>query len=181
MYRWVVIGLLRDGVGRSVDGVACAYRERTGVGSDRAELGNELARLVADGVVVVDPGTDRAAATYRLSEAGALAFDAWLTAPGALDDAADDRLTSRLLMLGEASAADAAGLLGRWEAELWERARSLERARAAAAAAPPPAGDVIAVRPALLERLLDHVTADLATLDELRNSWSAWRRPSGSR
>ncbi|MCW5888931.1 MAG: hypothetical protein KIT14_00110 [bacterium] len=176
MHRWLVIGLLRDGVARSQDGIATAYRERTGVTPDREALHAELRHLVAKGVLDVAGGA--AAPAYRLGADGAAAFDIWLTAPAAIDEDDDERVTSRLLLLGEVSPADAAQLLGRWERELWERARTLERARTAAVADAASSAQEIAVRPALLERLLERVAADLATLAELRRAWEAWRTPS---
>lgn len=178
MHRWVVIGLLRDGVARSQDEIARAYGERTGMATDRAALAAEIAGLAAEGVIVATAPEPSGEPAYRLGAEGTAAFDAWLTAPAALDGADDERMTSRLLLLGEVSAAEGAQLLGRWERELWERARALEDARATAAAAANGSDDAIAVRPALLERLLEHVAADLATLAELRSTWDAWRAPS---
>lgn len=177
MHRWIVIGLLRDGVARSEDDIARLYRERTGLAPGRTALRDELAGLAAERVleVVATDGTEPPA--YRLGADGSAAFDGWLTAPEALDGVdGDERMTSRLLRLGEMAPAEAMGLLGRWEAELWERARTLERARAAADATA--SAHDIAVGPALLDRLLEHVAADIATLAELRSAWDAWRAPA---
>lgn len=180
MHRWIVIGLLRDGIARSADEIGRAYGERTGAAPEPAVLDVELAQLAADGVLDVRPTHDATPPTYRLGADGVAAFDGWLTAPAALEEDDDERMTSRLLLLEQVPPADAAQLLGRWEAELWERARGLERARAAALAAAPSAAGDLAVRPALLDRLLEHVAADLATLAELRTTWDAWRAPSRS-
>jgi hypothetical protein len=180
VHRWIVIGLLRDGMERTADDIARTYGERTGVAPDRAVLDAELAQLAGDGVLDVSAPHDGAPPTYRLGADGVAAFDGWLTAPKLEEADDDERMTSRLLLLGEVPPADADRLLGRWEAELWERARGLERARAAALAAAPPAAEELAVRPALLDRLLEHVAADLATLAELRTTWDAWRAPSRS-
>ncbi len=81
MLRHVVLGLLRDGRQRHGYQLIVQYKERTGIAMSAGNVYRELGRLHECRLVTVGsnpPGVDPRRIPYRLTEAGAKAFDRWL-------------------------------------------------------------------------------------------------------
>jgi DNA-binding PadR family transcriptional regulator len=178
MFRYLVLGLLRDGAPRHGYALMKEYRRRSGLQVSTGNLYRELQRLVAERLVRTVPNpadADARRAPYQITDAGAVAFDAWLTGPiGTTLGRYEDELSTRALFLMEAEPAAARDLLAVWKEDLWLRSKVQERAREAAVArgaAESARGE--SVLPILLARGLKHVAADIEFLDELGSALTA--------
>jgi DNA-binding PadR family transcriptional regulator len=172
--RWLVLGLLRDGVPRHGYAIMRAYRQSGGLEMTGGNVYRTLRALRAEGLVCAvprTPGEDERRCPYRVTEPGALAFDVWLAgddeAPGGTPD---DGISARVLFLARAEPDVGWTLLDAWQEQLRLRERALERAGKKAAAVP---GEFPALA-LLLSRRARHVAADLEFLQELRAAYLRW-------
>ena len=103
MFRYMVLGLLRNGEKLHGYALMKEYRTRSGLQMSTGNFYRELQRLGAEGLVreVINPeGADPRRAPYEITEAGAAAFDAWLTGPNATAlGQYDDELSTRALFV----------------------------------------------------------------------------------
>ncbi len=178
MFRFLVLGLLRDGERRHGYAVMKEYRERSGLQVNTGSFYRELQRLVAEGLVqtVANPAdADPRRAPYQITDAGSACFDAWLSGPtGAGVGRYEDELSSRAMFLADAEPNIVLRLLDAWKEELWLRSKVHERARSTLV----PGSDVpsrsFATLPLLLARNMKHVTADIEFLEELSSAYRKW-------
>jgi DNA-binding PadR family transcriptional regulator len=182
MFRYVVLGLLRDGGRRHGYALMKRYRCRTGLHVNTGNFYRELQRLVCDGLVrsaTPSPDGDPRRAPYEISHAGIALFDEWFSAPLRWrPTGTDDELTIRILFLSEAPRDVARARLAAWQDVLWRRMKELESERDAALAGAERDGAEFPVLPLLLTRRMKHVAADLELLEELRRVFEQWARPS---
>jgi DNA-binding PadR family transcriptional regulator len=179
MFRYMVLGLLRNGEVLHGYALMKAYRERSGLQISTGNFYRELQRLAAEGLVrtVVNPdGADPRRAPYEITDAGAAAFDAWLQVPNATAlGQYDDEISTRALFVAGAEPAVTRRILDRWQDELWIRSKTLERAREAALLRQGPGGSrPFAALTLLLARRLKHVAVDLEFVEELRAAYEEW-------
>jgi len=181
MLRHVLLALLADG--RPAHGYALMkrYGARSGV---RLSIGNvyrELQRLVSDGwiVTVANPeGADPRRAPYTITARGREALLTWLCeSPHFLARPAPDELCHRLALIGDIDVDLAVKFLAEVHAELWERAKALERDRALASREGKHDG-VFPTRQMLLGRNARHLAADIELVDEIRTRLMAFRTPA---
>lgn len=183
MFRYLVLGLLRDGEPRHGYAVMKEYRERSGLQVNTGSFYRELQRLVAEGLVrtVANPiDADPRRAPYELTAAGAACFDAWLCGPtGAGVGRYEDELSARAMFLTEAEPAVVRKLLEGWKEELWLKSKVHERTRRAVVGSETDAAtSPFSTLPLLLARSLKHVTADIEFIDELSGAYEAWLEQS---
>jgi len=180
MFRYVVLGLLQSGVARHGYALMKEYRDRAGVQVSTGNFYRDLQRLVANGLVqTVDrsPGGDPRRAPYQITDAGRESFRKWFidVAQLGMGTGHEDELSARIAFLGDVDPADARAVLAHLQDELWARAKSLERARAAALASA--TGDPkhgLPVLALMLGRRMRRVAAELAFLDDLRGTYDDW-------
>jgi len=182
MFRYVVLGLLRDGGRRHGYALMKRYRCLTGLHVNTGNFYRELQRLVCDGLVrSATPASDGdpRRAPYEISNAGMGLFDEWFSAPLRWRPSGiDDELTIRILFLSEAPRDVARTRLAGWQDVLWRRMKELEGERDAAMADAERMSTEFPVLPLLLTRRMKHVAADLELLEELRRVFEQWARPS---
>lgn len=181
MLRYVVLGLLRDGAPRHGYALTKAYRDRVGVQVSTGSFYREFQRLEQDGLIrsVTRPSDgDPRRLPYEITPAGATAFNAWFRDLNSVPFAGgcpEDQLSARVLFLAVVAPADALFVLESWQAELFIRAKMLERSRDAALAAARRAGPgKFPTLPFLLARRLRHVAADVAAVEDLRATFEGW-------
>jgi len=166
MFRFLILGLLRDGTPHHGYALAKAYSDRSGVDISTGNFYRELQRLVAEGLVQTTsnpPGADMRRMPYQITEAGSLAFDAWLFESTDLGDGQrEDDISTRALFLAGGNVALVHALLERWQEQLWMRGKVQERARDTARAQ---GRGVLAL---LFSRRLKYTAADLEFLTGLR-------------
>jgi DNA-binding PadR family transcriptional regulator len=188
MLRYVLLALLANGEPKHGYALMKAYAERSGV---RLSIGNvyrELQRLVSDGwiVTVANPeGADPRRAPYTITPKGREALASWLAeSVHFLARPLPDELLHRLALIGDIDPDVATKFLDDLHAELWERAKTLERDRALASRQEKEDDKVFRTRPILLGRNARHLAADIELVDEIRASFMAFRartaRPAGS-
>ena len=187
MFRYVVLGLLCGQEPLHGYALMKAYQDRFGVRISTGNFYRDLQRLVAAGLVRT---VERAAdddprrAPYTATEAGAETFRRWCVTPAEVFQlhGHEDELSARLAFLADVSAEDARRILGYCQDELWSLAKSLERARDAALAKDgSSAGTTFPVLSLMLSRRIRRVAAELAFLDDLRQTheeWLARQRPA---
>jgi DNA-binding PadR family transcriptional regulator len=178
MFRYLVLGLLRDGQRRHGYAVMKAYRERSGLQVNTGSFYRQLQRLVAEGLIqtVANPAdADPRRAPYEITETGEACFDAWLSGPtGAGVGRYEDELSSRAMFLADAEPDIVLRLLDSWKEELWLKSKVHERARSTLAPesyVPPKSFTPL---PLLLARNMKHVTADIEFLEELSSAYTKW-------
>lgn len=173
MFRYLVLGLLRDGAAYHGYALMKEYRERSGVSVSTGNFYRELQRLVAEGLVRTaqnPPGADTRREPYEITEEGSLAFDAWLLSSPANVGSYDDELSSRAVFVAEREPAEAHALLDRWREAIWIHGKTLERERERALAQGSDVPRGVIARSILLARRLKHVAADLEFIEELRSA-----------
>jgi DNA-binding PadR family transcriptional regulator len=177
MFRYLVLGLLRDGQAYHGYALMKVYRERSGVSISTGNFYRELQRLVSEALVqtVVNPeGADARRAPYQITERGAASFEAWLTSTPTHIGGYDDELSSRAVFIGEVDAGEAQKMIDRWREAVWIYGKTIEREREEALAATSGASTASAcgfnARAILLARRLRHVAADLEFIEELRSA-----------
>jgi DNA-binding PadR family transcriptional regulator len=177
MFRYIVLGLLRDGVARHGYALAKAYAERSGSEVSTSSFYRELQRLTAEGWVRTTenpPGADARRLPYAITGAGKAAFDEWLLHQAELGDGQrEDDISARALFLAVSAAPEVGPLLARWQEALWIRGKVIERARDTARTRRRGA-EAVGVLPLLLSRRLKYITADLEFLAEFRAAHDAW-------
>jgi DNA-binding PadR family transcriptional regulator len=179
MFRYLVLGLLRSGASFHGYALMKEYRERSGLQLSTGNFYRELQRLVGEGLVqtVMNPAAaDPRRAPYEITDAGSVAFDAWLAGPpGSGIGRYQDELSSRALFLANADPDVARALLETWKEELWIRSKAHERACGVARAqlSDRNARSFFAL-PLLLARSMKHVAADLQFLDEFAAAYEDW-------
>lgn len=179
VFRYLVLGLLRNGASLHGYALMKSYRERTGVQLSTGSFYRELQRLVGDGLVetAANPSdADPRRAPYAITETGAAAFDAWLTGPpGAAIGRYDDELSSKVLFLAGVEHGLVKTLIDSWKEELWLRSKIHERACAALGVQSRRAdAESFDPLPFLLARNLKHLSADLEFLDEFLEAYDEW-------
>lgn len=178
VFRYLVLGLLRDGTARHGYALMKEYRERSGLQISNGNFYREVQRLVTEDLVRTaanPPGADPRRAPYEITEAGGLTFDAWLAAGGSPAIAMyEDDISARVLFIAEADPAIAQRLIDRWQETLWIQGKMLERAREdlLPRATMLPRGRFEAL-PLLIIRRLKHISADLDFLEALRRAYDS--------
>ena len=166
MFRFLILGLLRDGVPRHGYALAKAYSERSGVDISTGNFYRELQRLVTEGFVQMTsnpPGADARRTPYQITEVGRVTFNTWLFEPTDLGEGQrEDDMSTRALFLTEADPGAVRALVERWQEQLWLRGKVQERARDSARAK---GSGVLAL---LFSRRLKYTAADLEFLAGLR-------------
>jgi len=185
VFRYVVLGLLRDGGRRHGYALMKRYRCLSGLHVNTGNFYRELQRLVCDGLVssaTPAPDGDPRRAPYEITSAGRRIFDEWFSAPlrWRSSDRIDDELTVRILFLAEASPEVARARLAAWQDTLWQRMKELEGERDTALADGDRLSTDFPVLPLLLTRRMKHVAADLELLEELRRVFEQWAHPSAA-
>lgn len=173
MFRYLVLGLLRDGVARHGYALMKAYRERSGVAISTGNFYRELQRLVLDGLVETapcPPDEDSRRSHYVVTRQGLDAFESWLLSPPVHIANYDDELSSRAVFVGDSAPPLAQRLLEKWRDAVWVHGKTLEREREALLAREPERGRGYDARVLLLARRLKHISADLEFIDELRHA-----------
>jgi len=172
MFRYLVLGLLRDGAAYHGYALMKAYRERSGVSISTGNFYRELQRLVGEALVQTvenPPGADARRAPYQITEQGIASFEAWMSSTPMTFGTYDDELSSRAVFVGEAEPAEAQRLLERWRESVWIYGKTLERERELVPA-PVATRNGFNARRILLARRIKHVAADLEFIEELRNA-----------
>jgi DNA-binding PadR family transcriptional regulator len=179
MFRYVILGLLRDGTIYHGYALMKQYCERSGVQLGSGNFYRELQRLVSEGWVRTVPnpiGADARRAPYAITAEGAGAFDAWLASPlGQPHEQQADELSTRLMFLPDTDAETVLTLLAAWEQELWERSKTLERKRDLALRQANSDRHSQALS-AFLARRVKQVTVDIECLAELGKLCEQWRQ-----
>jgi len=180
MFRYLVLGMLRDGARLHGYALMKAYKERSGLMISGGNFYRELERLEAEGLVQTVPnpeGEDPRREPFAITEAGIAAFDAWLAGPSAASAIGqyDDELSSRALFFAAAGPDVTRRVLDHWQQELWIRSKLLEREREAALlSSAEKGGQRLDVLRLLLARRMKHVASDLDFLEEFRTAYEQW-------
>ena len=176
MFRYLVLGLLRDGVPRHGYALMKRYREGSGAQVSVGNFYRELQQLRARGLVrgVRNPsGADPRRLPYEITEAGAGVFDAWFRRPADVAGGEhQDHIAVRSFLIAE-TAAVGPEAVAEWEDGLLMQRRALERARAGSER---PANGASAFNPLdlFLARRLEHVSVDLRFLGAFRAAYAEW-------
>ena len=173
MFRYLILGLLRNGAPLHGYALVKAYRDRSAVQVRTGNFYRELRRLQSDGLIdsAQNPrGMDERRTPYTITAIGREVFEEWLSSPQAgHGEASDDDISARALFLGESAAPSAAAAIEHLRVNLWVWGKRLERERliavAQAAAALP--GSAAAVLPLLLARRLRQAVADIELVEGL--------------
>ena len=177
MFRYLVLGLLRDGQLRHGYALMKEYRDRSGLRVSTGNFYRELQRLVSAGLVrtAINPAdADPRRAPYEITANGQAEFDRWLAGPtGPGLGRYEDELSSRSLFIVDTEPELAGKLLESWKEELWIRGKIHERERTGARqqSGQPPAFPIL---PILLARNLKHIAADVEFIDELGTAYREW-------
>ncbi|TMA38881.1 MAG: PadR family transcriptional regulator [Deltaproteobacteria bacterium] len=184
LYRYLVLGLLRNGAARHGYALMKEYQQRSATPIGSGRFYSKLQRLAAEGLVTTAanaPGADGRRTPYRITSAGAECFDGWLRESAASDTRREDDLCARALLLAAAEPAVVSATLDRWRGEISSRGAGIEEAlvRALDTRTPssPSAFDPL---PLLLRRRLKHAVADVEFIDEFRQSYERWTRRSAN-
>jgi DNA-binding PadR family transcriptional regulator len=182
--RYVLLALLADGNPAHGYALMKAYQERSGV---RLSIGNvyrELQRLVGHGWIstAANPaGADPRRAPYTITASGRDALARWLSEPAfMIGRGVPDEITHRLALIGDIDIDTASRFLEDLHAELWSRAKALERERALTAQKEK-AGRPLSTRGVLLTRSVRHITADIELVEDLRARVAGVRKKTAIR
>jgi DNA-binding PadR family transcriptional regulator len=177
MFRFLILGLLRNGAQMHGYGLVKEYRERSGAEVSTGNFYRELQRLVVDGLIrsaANPPEADTRRTPYEITELGISMFDDWFAAQEAAAGAgAEDDISARALFVADLDPAVSGTLLDHLEENLWFSGKTLERARQLAMHRPARPGrfDVLTL---LLARRLKRAAADLEFLEEFRSAYAEW-------
>jgi len=167
MFRYHLLGMLRNGTQHGY-GLAKEYRRRGGIDSGLGSFYRELQKLVEQGFVRrvankidVDPRR----APYEITSMGEDAFDDWFEDLPRAGHCADSELAVRALFFTEVRPDTAHRVLSRWEADLWDLTKRLERQIKDVAQQGTVSDEV---HRTLLHRRLQHVAKDLEFVEDLR-------------
>jgi len=182
MFRYLVLGLLRDDQLRHGYALMKAYRDRSGLRVSTGNFYRELQRLVTAGLVrtVSNPSdADPRRTPYEITATGRAEFDRWLAGPtGTGLGRYEDELSSRSLFIVDAEPVLAERLLETWKEELWIRSKIYERERAGAVGRPSPGhAPAFPILSILLARNLKHIAADVEFISELAGAHKEWSAP----
>ena len=86
MFRYLILGLLRNGARLHGYALVKEYRERSGIEVSTGNFYRELQRLIVDGLIRSasnPPDADARRTPYEITELGISVFDDWFTAPDA--------------------------------------------------------------------------------------------------
>jgi DNA-binding PadR family transcriptional regulator len=174
MFRFLVLGLLRDGKAYHGYALMKAYRERTGNVISTGNFYRELQKLVIDDLVETAPNApdeDSRRAPYVATPLGHEVFDSWMMSPPLQISTYDDELSARATFIGGAEPAAAKRLVDRWRETVWVQGKTLERERESLLIRNPDRGKKgYDSHTMLLARRIKHIAADLEFLGELRNA-----------
>lgn len=179
MFRYVVLGLLRDGAPRHGYAVAKEYRKRSGLRINTGNFYRELQRLAAEGLVrpaTNPPDADVRRAPYEITTLGKTTFDEWLaSARDAWLPGYEDGLTSRALFLGDAEPEVLRTVFDGWGEAIWSLVKALERERESVRLQGRDRTDgSFSPLSLLLARRLRHLAVELEFLDEYRAAHAEW-------
>ena len=177
MFRFLILGLLRNGTRLHGYALVKEYRERSGSEVSTGNFYRELQRLVVDGLIrsaANPPEADARRTPYEITDVGASLFDEWFTARDAAGGAfSEDDISARALFMADSDPTVVAGLLEHMEENLWFAGKTLERSRQLLLNRSDQPGrfDVL---PLLLARRLKRVAADLEFLEEFQATYAQW-------
>ena len=172
MFRFLILGFLRNRSPMHGYALFKRYRDRSGADVSTGNFYRELQRLVTAGLVqsVANPAqADARRAPYAITECGKRMFDEWFTADVSPESFSEDEISARILFIGDMEAADVVKFLDGMRHSLWVWSKRLEREHQAALAQTRD-GDSPdrPILPLLLARRIRHVTVDLDIIAELR-------------
>ncbi|MEW6270743.1 MAG: PadR family transcriptional regulator, partial [Thermodesulfobacteriota bacterium] len=170
MFRFIVLGLLRQGGAHHGYALMKAYRSRTGVQMSTGTFYRELQHLVAEGLVRLvarAPDVDARRTPYEITPAGCEVFDHWLVRPPIIALGSDDEITARTMFLPQAAPDVARRMIDGWKEELWLLSKKLERSRQTEIQRCAAEGTPFSILTLLLARRLKHLAGDMEYLDEL--------------
>lgn len=177
MFRFLILGLLRNGARLHGYALVKTYRERSGAEVSTGNFYRELQRLVLDGLIRSadnPPQADARRTPYEITAVGIDVFDEWFTARDAAGSVgSEDDISARALFMAESDPAVVAAVLEHMEENLWFAGKSLERARQLLLNRPSEPGR-FDVQPFLLARRLKRVAADLEFLEEFQCVYADW-------
>jgi len=180
LYRYLVLGLLRNGSPRHGYALMKEYERRSGAQIGSGRFYCKLQRLAAEGLVATapnPPGADRRRTPYRITAAGAASFDAWQRDSTTPDTTREDELCARAMLLAAADPEVVFATLDRWRSDIWMRGSGIEEEHGRAVATvrrnSAPSFDPL---PLLLARRLKHAAADVEFIDEFRRGYEQWRQ-----
>jgi DNA-binding PadR family transcriptional regulator len=176
MFRFIVLGLLRNGGTLHGYALMKAYRGRTGVQMSTGTFYRELQSLVAEGLVrgvERAPDDDARRTPYEITPAGCELFDRWLVRPPIIALGSDDELTARTMFLNEAEPEVARKMIDSWKEEIWLLSKKFERDRQNELHRCDSEGPPFSILVLLLARRLRHLAGDVEYLDELRAALDA--------
>ena len=173
MFRYLILGLLREGTAKHGYALAKQYREQSGVLANTGTFYRELQNLTGLGLVQIaenPPGADPRRTLYVITPTGRTAFDEWLFHPPEIREGwREDEISSRARFLLGHDNGPIEELLVHWERQLWVHGKVIERARDAARANEQRgAGRGFGVLAVLLARRLKCITADVEFIAEFR-------------
>lgn len=167
MFRYHLLGMLRNGTQHGY-GLAKEYRRRGGVDSGLGSFYRELQKLVEQGYVrrvANKDDVDPRRAPYEITSHGEEAFDEWFEELPRAGHCPDGELAVRALFFTEVEPDTAHRVLVRWEADLWDLSKRLERQIKDVAQSATVTDEI---HRSLLHRRLQHVAKDLEFIEDLR-------------
>ena len=168
MFRYHLLGMLRMGTQHGY-GLAKEYRRRGGVDSGLGSFYRELQKLTEQGFVrrvANEDDVDPRRAPYQITANGEEAFDEWFEDLPRAGHCPESELAVRALFFTEVLPAVAQRVLVRWESDLWDLTKRLERRIKDVAQEPSVTSEV---HRALLHRRQQHAAKDLEFVEELRH------------
>jgi DNA-binding PadR family transcriptional regulator len=180
MFRWVILGLLRE-KGGPLHGYALmkAYKRLCGVEINTGSIYRDLEWLCDKGLVrpLGSQDLDPQRKNYEITQAGSVAFEKWIrNANISKIGYYEDEFSSRAALLRQATPDVVLDVLDRWKDELLHLSKLIQRERRDALendlSSP---GVLFDPLPALLTRWLKHIESDLLFIDDLRAGYEAWR------
>lgn len=172
MFRFLILGFLRNRSPMHGYALFKRYRERSGADVSTGNFYRELQRLVTAGLVesVANPvQADARRAPYAITEHGKQMFDEWFTADVSPESFSEDEISARMLFIADVDPTAVVKFLDGMRQSLWAWSKRLERERQAAlsqsADSDLPDRPIL---PLLLARRIRHVTVDLDIIAELR-------------
>src|SRR5207245_2375363 len=135
MFRYLMLGLLRDGKSRHGYALMKELEKRSGLSVSTGSFYRELPRLESEGLVEpIDrpEEADQRQLLFRITPSGVAKFDDWLARrTGSPVANYNDDIWSRVLFLAEADAGVARRVLDWLQETLWFHGKTLEREREA--------------------------------------------------
>lgn len=132
MFRYVLLGMMRDSESRHGYGLAKEYEQRTGVKIVPGNVYRELRKLVEEGLVErssSDGGSDPRRLQHVITDAGSRVFEEWFGTipPASVRDGSDGELAARLTFFVEVDPEMARSVLERFRVDYWRHAKALEQ------------------------------------------------------